>query len=52
MLLSLPPHWGIGLASKSLRARTRKLVIQAGSLFRCEISRTTSSFKPLRDLKT
>ena len=42
----------IGLRSKFLRARRRKLRIHSGSFFISDISRTMDSFKPFLGLKT
>ncbi len=47
-----PPHFGIGFDSKMASDRRRKSRIHSGSLFISEICRTTSSFSPLRALKT
>ncbi len=44
-------HGAIGLRSKFLRARRRKLRIQSGSPFISDISRTMDSFKPFLGLK-
>jgi hypothetical protein len=40
------PQVGIGWRSNSLSALSRKSVIHCGSLFFCEMSRTTSSLMP------
>ena len=39
-------HSSMGLRSKRVSALRRNFVIQSGSLLRCEISLTISSFRP------
>ena len=46
----LANHSTIGLRSNRFSALSRNFVIHSGSLFWCEMSRTTSSFRPFLGL--